>query len=126
MFLLHGLGDTAAGWADAAVHFSAHLPHVKFVLPTAPVQPVTLNGGMEMPSWYDIKGLGQRSEEPCHGLDESRQKVCRLIEEELTMGVAHRRIVLGGFSQGAPCPCTRGFNSAKLWQVSCVCPGIFR
>jgi hypothetical protein len=60
MFMLHGLGDTAAGWADAAAHFSASLPHVKFVLPTAPTQPVTLNGGAAMPSWYDIRGTGSR------------------------------------------------------------------
>ena len=36
-------------------------------LPTAPVQAVTLNGGMAMPSWYDIRGLGERADEPCDG-----------------------------------------------------------
>ena len=29
---------------------------MKFILPTAPTQPVTLNMGMAMPSWYDIIG----------------------------------------------------------------------
>ncbi|KAJ2840264.1 hypothetical protein FBU31_000551 [Coemansia sp. 'formosensis'] len=33
------------------------LPHVKFILPHAPEQPVTLNGGLRMPLWYDIKSL---------------------------------------------------------------------
>lgn len=40
---------------------------LKARLPTAPTQPVSLNGGMAMPSWYDIQGLGDRADEPCHG-----------------------------------------------------------
>ena len=41
---LHGLGDTGAGWADAASSFGAALPGTKMVFPTAAVRPVTLNG----------------------------------------------------------------------------------
>ena len=39
MFLLHGLGDTCDGWSDMATKkmWGQNLPHVKFVLPTAPV-----------------------------------------------------------------------------------------
>jgi hypothetical protein len=29
-------------------------PRTRFILPTAPVQPVTINGGMRMTSWFDI------------------------------------------------------------------------
>ena len=35
------------------------MPYVKFILPTATTQPVTLNMGMAMPSWYDIVGLDE-------------------------------------------------------------------
>jgi Phospholipase/Carboxylesterase len=28
------------------------MPYAKFILPTAPTQPVTMNMGMSMPSWY--------------------------------------------------------------------------
>jgi len=101
MLMLHGLGDTASGWADAAAHFSGSLPQVKFVLPTAPTQPVSLNGGAAMPSWYDIKGLDERAQETCDGIEESRATMERLIEQEVSAGIAHHRIVLGGFSQGA-------------------------
>lgn len=101
MFLLHGLGDTAAGWADAAAHFSGSLPEVKFILPTAPTQPVSLNGGMPMPSWYDIQGLDERAEEACEGIEESRTRIVELIGKEVDAGITHGRIVLGGFSQGA-------------------------
>eukprot|EP00439_Symbiodinium_sp_Y106_P001958 s1082_g1.t1 len=57
VILLHGLGDTAHGWTWGASLLLNSLPNTRFVLPTAPVQPVTLNGGMAMPSWYDIAGL---------------------------------------------------------------------
>lgn len=50
VILIHGLGDSAYGWIDVAEQFSQSLPHVRFVLPTATEKPVTLNGGMLMPS----------------------------------------------------------------------------
>lgn len=52
VILLHGLGDTARGWADFAPMLQMQLPHVKFVFPTAPTRPITLNGGMRMTGWY--------------------------------------------------------------------------
>jgi len=97
---IHGLGDTNMGWADAAMHIHSQLPHVKFVLPNAPVVPVTLNGGMAMPSWYDITSLDDRTVQPCAGIEESRATVTALIEAEVAAGLAHDRIVVGGFSQG--------------------------
>ena len=39
---------------------SKEMPYCKFILPTAPTQPVTMNMGMSMPSWYDIVGLDER------------------------------------------------------------------
>lgn len=72
VIIMHGLGDSSEGFADVAEMFSARMPHVKFVLPTAPRQPVTLNGGASMNSWYDIAGLDDRAAESCEGLQESR------------------------------------------------------
>ena len=46
--LSHGLGDTGFGWLSAAHELHAKLPHIRFVLPTAPSIPVTLNGGFVM------------------------------------------------------------------------------
>jgi predicted esterase len=36
VIMMHGLGDTAAGWAPVGQQLRAGLPHVKFVFPTAP------------------------------------------------------------------------------------------
>lgn len=79
---------------------SAKLDHVKFILPTAPTQPVTLNMGMPMPSWYDIVGLDDRASESCAGIEESRETVLNILDEEHAAGVRYDRMVLAGFSQG--------------------------
>ena len=77
---IHGLGDTNMGWAQQAMMLHQQLPWVKFVLPNAPTSPVTLNGGMAMPSWYDITDLTDRAGQECAGIDESRAEIIELIE----------------------------------------------
>jgi hypothetical protein len=46
-----GLGDTGHGWSSTFKYFHKHFAHFKLIFPTAPVQPVTLNGGFRMNSW---------------------------------------------------------------------------
>ena len=102
VFLMHGLGDTAAGWADVAQMLSPALPHAKFVLPTAATQPVSLNGGMPMPSWYDIHSLESIAgrEDPA-GLARSLAYVEGLVRAEMASSeVPAGRVVVAGFSQG--------------------------
>ncbi|KAL7456769.1 hypothetical protein ACHAWC_009784 [Mediolabrus comicus] len=120
--LCHGLGDTAEGWIEPTQYLAKQLPHVKWILPTARTQPVTLNMGMSMPSWYDIIGLDSRSSEICNGLDESMVRILDLVENEVVgdesrvdttaatatatttcdsnSSLDYSRIVLAGFSQG--------------------------
>jgi predicted esterase len=51
VIFLHGLGDGGNGWFLGFKQFMAsRLPHVKFLFPIAPIQPVTLNMGYPMPS----------------------------------------------------------------------------
>jgi lysophospholipase-2 len=76
------------------------MPYVKFILPTAPTQPVTLNMGMSMPSWYDIVGLDERSNEECHGIIQSRDRIHDILRKEHNRGVPYSRMSLAGFSQG--------------------------
>jgi len=116
--LCHGLGDTANGWVEPTQYLANQLPHVKWILPTAPTQPVTLNMGMSMPSWYDIVGLDSRSSEHCNGLDESMERILRFVENEVsgvdssTTSLAcvspldYSRIVLAGFSKEGHWHCT--------------------
>lgn len=77
------------------------MPYLKFILPTAPTQRVTMNMGMPMPSWYDIVGLDERSNENCKGLAESRATLEGILEKEHdSTGLPYSRMVLAGFSQG--------------------------
>lgn len=74
--------------------------HVRYVFPTAPISPVSLNGGLPMPSWFDIYGLGPDSPEDEQGVKQSAQKLAQLISDEEKRGIPRDRIVIGGFSQG--------------------------
>jgi predicted esterase len=82
-------------------HFAKEMPYVKFILPTAPSNPVTMNMGMSMPSWYDITGLDERSNENCNGLDRSVSTITNILDNEHTStGLPYQRMILAGFSQG--------------------------
>jgi phospholipase/carboxylesterase len=97
---LHGLG--ADGHDFEPVVPELRLPPTlrpRFVFPHAPVRPVTLNMGMRMRAWYDILQLGGGPEDEA-GVRASQGRVEALIERERSRGVAARRIVLAGFSQG--------------------------
>ncbi|KAJ1722744.1 hypothetical protein LPJ53_002881 [Coemansia erecta] len=101
IIFIHGLGDSGYGWKPVAETLSPHLPHVKFVLPNAPEEPVTLNGGFRMPSWYDIRSLNKiANDEDETGMNASMVKINQVIRAELDQGIPASRIVLGGFSQG--------------------------
>lgn len=98
---LHGLGDSGDGFAPVAPQLD--LPTelgVRFIFPHAPMQAVTVNGGMQMRSWYDIKSmdLDKRADE--QGVRESAAKVEQLITQEIANGIPASKIILAGFSQG--------------------------
>lgn len=119
--LLHGLGDSGHGWADGTAFILDKVPYVRFVLPTAPVQPVTLNMGMRMNSWYDIEGLDERSNEKCKGIDESKEIVEGLIAREVKDMGSASRVVLAGFSQGGALSLYTGLQQAEpLAGIVCM------
>jgi phospholipase/carboxylesterase len=73
----------------------------RFIFPNAPVRPVTINGGMSMRAWYDLKGLDRRAAEDLAGFRDSDAQIRELIAREGERGIPAGRIVLAGFSQGA-------------------------
>jgi phospholipase/carboxylesterase len=98
---LHGLG--ADGHDFAPIVPELRLPQslaVRFVFPHAPSIPVTINGGLRMPAWYDILALDIDRQIDDRQLLASAAAVVALIEREVSRGVDTRRIVLAGFSQG--------------------------
>ena len=99
---LHGLG--ASGHDFVPIVNELHLPAslaVRFVFPHAPAIPVTINGGMVMPAWYDIMTLaGAERRLDTAQLMASVDAVTALIVDQRAQGIASERIVLAGFSQG--------------------------
>mmetsp|Transcript_52424 Transcript_52424/g.166739 ORF Transcript_52424/g.166739 Transcript_52424/m.166739 type:complete len:224 (+) Transcript_52424:360-1031(+) len=98
---LHGLGDSGNGFAPIAPELK--LPDnlgVKFLFPHAPIRPVTINNGMEMRAWYDIKSMDMDSRADLEGVIDSAQRVEQLIRAEIESGIDASKIMLVGFSQG--------------------------
>lgn len=131
---LHGLGDTGNGWADVGPQLatvrlalnrarrvvwrltcpraSQSVPHARFIFPTAPTRPVTLNGGMAMTAWFDLTSLSDiNQEEDGAGILGSVAYVESLVKAEVAAGVARDRIVIAGFSQGGAVALTAGMRS---------------
>jgi phospholipase/carboxylesterase len=98
---LHGLGADGSDFPPAVplLDLSPDLA-VRFVFPNAPSIPVTINGGMVMPAWYDIREGDLRKRHDEQGLRSSAAHLVRLIERENERGIPCERIVLAGFSQG--------------------------
>ena len=101
IIVLHGLGADGNDFVPIAQELDlSRIGPVRFVFPSAPVRPITLNGGYKMRAWYDIAGLELARREDEAGLRESQAQVNDLIERERARGVAANRVVLAGFSQG--------------------------
>lgn len=98
---LHGLGADGHDFPPivAEMRLDPALG-IRWVFPHAPSIPVTLNGGMVMPAWYDIRTVDFHREHDEQGIRRSAAQLERLIEREVARGVPHERIVLAGFSQG--------------------------
>lgn len=98
---LHGLG--ADGYDFVPIVPELKLPpklSTRFVFPHAAPRPVTLNGGMRMRAWYDIRGLDRNAVHDEPGIRAAATLIDSLIDVQVTAGVPRRRIVLAGFSQG--------------------------
>lgn len=111
--VLHGLGADGNDFVPIAQELQlAAIGDVRFVFPHAPTMPVTINGGMVMRAWYDIRGadLAQREDEA--GLRRSMALVEGLLAAERDRGIAPERTVLMGFSQGCALTLLTGLRHA--------------
>jgi phospholipase/carboxylesterase len=77
------------------------------------VRPVTLNMGMRMRAWYDIRTLTAEGRTDEEGLRASIALAERYIAAERAAGIAAGRIVLAGFSQGGAVALHAGLRHAE-------------
>jgi phospholipase/carboxylesterase len=111
---LHGLG--ADGHDFAPIVPQLRLPEslaLRFVFPHAPRRAVTINQGLSMRAWYDIRTLGEGMVEDEAGIAESTALVNGLLEREHALGIPYRQIVLAGFSQGGAMALHAGLRAAE-------------
>lgn len=98
---LHGLGATADDFPPIVPELGlSDSCSILFVFPQAPVRPITINGGMSMPGWYDIKGMSIEDKQDAIGMAESQATVDQILDELIESGIPSSNIVLAGFSQG--------------------------
>jgi len=110
VIVLHGLGADGTDFLPFADEIDlSKIGPVRWLLPRAPVRPVTVNNGYRMRAWYDIFEFGAQTKNPREddaGLRESFAAVQALIDREVARGVPANKVVLAGFSQG--CAITLG------------------
>jgi phospholipase/carboxylesterase len=124
---LHGLGADGHDFEPIVPEIVGRGERAwRFVFPHAPVRPVTINGGMSMRAWYDIKGLDRQAAEDAAGFRDSDAQVRQLIAREGKRGIAAHRIVLAGFSQGGAVSLYTSVrlaeNLAGVMALSCYLP----
>ena len=98
---LHGLGADGNDFAAVVPQLQlSGCQAIRFIFPHAPIMPVTINGGYEMPAWYDILGANLLSQQDAVGIKRSEHAIAALIDRELDRGILLQNVVLAGFSQG--------------------------
>lgn len=95
---LHGLG--ADGSDLMSLQQMMNLEDVPWLFPNAPQLPVTVNGGLRMPAWFDILGFSPDDPIDLEGIRASAQRIQTLIAEQVATGIEPSGIMLLGFSQG--------------------------
>ncbi len=98
---LHGLGADGHDFVPIVPELQLPAaPPIRFVFPHARVRSVTLNMGMRMRAWFDIKTLTAEGRADEAGIRESTELLGKFIAAERAVGVAAERIIVAGFSQG--------------------------
>ncbi len=109
---LHGLGADGHDF-EPVVNELNLTQAVRFIFPHAPTMPVTVNNGLSMPAWYDIKSAEIDSQQDTAGIQQSQKLILALIKREIERGVESKNIILAGFSQGGAIALHTGLRYEK-------------
>ncbi len=98
---MHGLGADGSDFLPIVTQLGLPSNHgIRFIFPHAPVRTITLNQGMSMRGWYDVKALNTGTEPDVDGIVSSSSSIAELVQNERSSGIPANRIMLAGFSQG--------------------------
>lgn len=108
IIFLHGLGGSSEDWKGAAEYLAGKVSlrkgQCQVVCPSAPVLPITKNGGEREPAWFDALSQWPRkvdAKDDHAGIAASVATVHAEINKLVEKGVPADRIIVCGFSQGA-------------------------
>ncbi len=126
----HGLGDSPTSWIFFANEIKRFVKNIRVILLSAPNNPVSVNNGLEMPSWFDILEIPITMQALDNGkyMDESINIIHKIIDSEIETGISPNRIFVGGFSQGATLSliATLKYTKVKLGGVAMLSGWIFK
>ena len=97
---LHGLGADCHDFEGLVPQLDLKGKGVRFILPNAPMRPVTINGGMPMRAWYDILEMTLERKVDHANIVESAQQIEQIIKALGQSGIPSTNVVMAGFSQG--------------------------
>ncbi|XP_063696584.1 lysophospholipase-like protein 1 [Culicoides brevitarsis] len=103
VIFFHGSGDTGhnlAQWIIFLLGKQMEFPHLKVIIPTAPVQPYTPMGGQNSNVWFDRRAIDYAAPESRRSMASMYEIVSELIQREINLGISPDRIIVGGFSMG--------------------------
>jgi len=101
MIWLHGLGADGHDFEGIVPQFALPPNHgIRFIFPHAPIQAVTVNGGMKMRAWYDIRQADLTQQVDWQGIEQSVALLDELVSQQVSAGIATQHIMIAGFSQG--------------------------
>ena len=124
---LHGLGADGNDFVPIVeqLQIPSHMG-IRFIFPHAPVRPITINQGYQMPGWYDISSQSIVDDEDEAGIKESSAILKQLCEEQEANGISADNIVIAGFSQGGAialhCGCRYPKPLAGIMALSTYLP----
>ncbi|PAA61157.1 hypothetical protein BOX15_Mlig001722g1 [Macrostomum lignano] len=127
LVFLHGLGDNGHGWSE--ILWPLLPPYCRLVCPHAPVRPLTVYGGEQIPAWFDVLARSPSSavQDPS-SVAEAVSSLNRLLAAEVAALPSTGRLLLGGFSQGGALALYAGLAGglscrlAGLVGLSCYLP----
>ena len=119
---MHGLGADSSDFIPIVEKLDlVGYTSVRFIFPSAPAIPVTINNHLVMSAWYDISASNFMDYEDKAGLRKSQIGIESLIAEQISFGIPANKIVIAGVSQGGAMAFQTGLRySEKLAGLLCL------
>lgn len=109
---LHGLGASGDDFVPVVPMLNLNAT-IHYIFPFAPNQPVSINGKMIMPSWYDILEIIEERKIDDNQFNISVGQIQSIIDEQILAGIDSEKILLIGFSQGGAVAINSALTYAK-------------